>query len=102
MVSLSAGGTVVFSAGMAGGTTNTGLTATITGPLGSSAVPYYFSHLALGGGFQTTLTYINYSPQAVTCVTNFYSDSGSPLPVPFNQGSVSTRTDTSPAWTIHP
>ena len=58
---------------------------------------YYFSQLAVGGGWQTTLTYINYSPQAVTCTTNFYSDSGSPLSVPFNQGTISTRTDVLPA-----
>jgi hypothetical protein len=57
---------------------------------------YYFSQLAVGGGWQTTLTYINYSPQAVTCTTNFYSDSGSPLSVPFNQGIISTRTDVLP------
>lgn len=92
-VSLSAGETVVFSVGMAGGTTNTGLTAAITGPL-VAQVPYYFSHLAVGGGYQTTLTLVNYSPQPVTCVTNFYSDIGSPLSILFSQGSVSTRTDT--------
>ena len=45
--------------------------------------PYYFSDLAVGGGLQTTLTYINYSPQTITCVTNFYSDSGTPLAIPF-------------------
>jgi hypothetical protein len=54
---------------------------------------YYFSQLAVGGGWQTTLTLINYSPQAVTCTTNFYSDAGGPLSVPFNQGTISTRTD---------
>jgi hypothetical protein len=46
---------------------------------------YYFSQMAFGGGWQTTLTYINYSPQPVTCTTNFYSDSGGPLSIPFNQ-----------------
>ncbi len=61
---------------------------------------YYFSHLAVGafaagaGSFQSTLTYVNYSPQAVTCTTNFYLDSGSPWSIPFTQGSVATRTDT--------
>jgi hypothetical protein len=54
---------------------------------------YYFPHLAVGGGFQTTLTYVNYSPQAVSCQTTFYSDSGAALQVPFAGGSVSTRTD---------
>jgi len=58
---------------------------------------YYFSQLAFGGGWQTTLTYINYSPQPVTCTTNFYSDSGGPLSIPFNQGTISTRIDVLPA-----
>ena len=31
---------------------------------------YYFPHLALGGGWQTVLTYVNYSQQAVICQTN--------------------------------
>ncbi|HEV2200060.1 MAG TPA: hypothetical protein VGR73_09575 [Bryobacteraceae bacterium] len=63
---------------------------------------YYFSDLAFGGGLQTTLTYVNYSPQAVTCATNFYSDPGASLPIPFSQGTVSTRTDTlQPGQSIH-
>ncbi len=63
---------------------------------------YYFSQLALGGGWQTTLTNINYSPQAVTCVTNFFTDSGGPLLVPFGGGTVSTRTDTlQPGGSFH-
>jgi hypothetical protein len=90
-VTLPAGSTVVFSA--QGGNPVTGLTAAITGPL-VTQIPYYFSHLAVGGGWQTTLTLVNYSPQPVTCVTNFYSDIGTPLSVSFSQGSVSTRTDT--------
>jgi len=68
----------------------------------SSSNNYYFSQLAAGGGFQTTLTYFNYSPQTVTCVTNFYSDQGTPLAVPFSQGSISTRTDVlAPGGSIH-
>ena len=38
-------------------------------PLSSTSGPsqtYYFSQLAEGGGWQTTLMYVNYSPQAVT------------------------------------
>jgi hypothetical protein len=62
----------------------------------AGAANYYFSDLAFAGGFQTTLTLINYSPQTVTCTTNFYSDSGAPLSVPFSQGTVSTRTDVLP------
>ena len=59
----------------------------------SESFVYYFPHLAFGGGFQTTLTYVNYAPQAVTCQTTFYSDSGGSLQVPFAAGPVSARTD---------
>src|SRR5260370_4608729 len=45
----------------------------------SRPLSYYFSQLAFSGGWQTTLTYVNYSPQTVTCTTNFYSASGAPL-----------------------
>jgi hypothetical protein len=63
---------------------------------------YYFSQLAFSGGWQSTLTYVNYSPQQVTCTTNFYSDSGSPQSIPFSQGTISTRTDTlPPGGSIH-
>jgi hypothetical protein len=63
---------------------------------------YYFSDLVVSGGYQTTLTYVNYSPQAVTCVTNFYLDNGNPWSIPFGQGSISTRTDTiQPGQSIH-
>ena len=54
---------------------------------------YYFPHLALGGGFQTTLTYVNYSPQNVSCQTTFMSDSGTLLPVPFGGAATSSRSD---------
>ena len=80
--------------------------ASITGPVTGSATfiesshTYYFPHFTFGGGYQTTLTYVNYSPQAVTCVTNFYASSGSPLAIPFSQGPVSTRTDVLPAGQI--
>ena len=80
----------------------------ITGPVTGTAtfVPpsqsYYFSQLAFSGGFQTTLTYVNYSTQTVTCLTNFYADSGSPLMMPFTQGTISNRTDTlEPGQVIH-
>jgi hypothetical protein len=48
---------------------------------------YYLSQLAFSGGWQSTLTFVNYSPQQVTCTTNFYADSGSPLSIPFSQGT---------------
>ena len=58
---------------------------------------YYFTHLAVGASWQTTITYINYSPQEVTCQTDFLSDHGSPLMVSFaGRGTVISRTDVLP------
>lgn len=54
---------------------------------------YYFPHIAFGGGWQTTATYVNYSQQSVTCQTTFYSDSGAQLLVPFGGTPVSSRID---------
>ncbi|MBI4459298.1 MAG: hypothetical protein HY648_04470, partial [Acidobacteria bacterium] len=69
---------------------------------GSAALTYYFPHLALGAGWQTTLTYINYSSQTVTCTTTFYSDSGAPLEVSFGGAAASFRSDTlGPGGAIH-
>ena len=63
---------------------------------------YYFSDLAFAGGYQTTLTYINYGTQSVTCTTNFFADSGALLSIPFTQGTISTRTDIlPPGGSIH-
>ena len=59
---------------------------------------YYFPHLAVGAGWQTTITYINYSLQEVTCQTDFISDHGSPLMVSFaGLGVVVSRTDVLPS-----
>ncbi|MBI3896654.1 MAG: hypothetical protein HY313_12060 [Acidobacteria bacterium] len=74
------------------------------GPVSSQVLPYtyYFPHLALGGGWQTTITYVNFSPQTIACQTNFYSDAGSPLFVSFGGPAVSTLTITlPPGGTIH-
>ena len=58
---------------------------------------YYYPHLAVGAGWQTTITYINYSPQEVSCETEFLSDHGSPLMVSFPElGTVVSRTDILP------
>jgi hypothetical protein len=63
---------------------------------------YYFPHLGLGGGWQTVLTYVNYSQQAVTCQTNFLFDDGTPLAVPFGGSASPTRLDTlAPGGSIH-
>ena len=58
---------------------------------------YYFPHLAVGASWQTTITYINYSPQEVSCQTEFLSDHGSPLMVSFaGLGTVVSRPDVLP------
>ena len=58
---------------------------------------YYFPHLAVGASWQTAITYINYSPEEVTCQTDFLSDYGSPLMVSFaGLGMVVSRTDVLP------
>ena len=58
---------------------------------------YYFPHLAVGASWQTTITYINYSPEEVTCQTDFLSDHGAPLMVSFaGLGMVVGRTDVLP------
>jgi len=81
--------------------------AVITGPSTGTAEfnqgnTYYFSHYAFAEHWESILTYNNYSPQAVTCITNFYGDNGLPLGVPFAQGTVTTRTDVlAPGGSIH-
>ena len=58
---------------------------------------YYFPHLAVGAGWQTTISYINYSTGEVSCQTDFLSDDGNPLMVSFvNLGGVVSRTDVLP------
>ena len=66
-------------------------------PLQTGDQIYYFPHLAVGASWQTTITYINYSPQEVTCQTDFISDQGTPLMVSFaDKGTVPSRTDVLP------
>ena len=63
----------------------------------SEGPTYYFPHLAVGASWQTTITYINYSPEEVTCRTDFLSDHGSPLLVSFaDRGTVPSRPDVLP------
>jgi hypothetical protein len=57
---------------------------------------YYFSDLAFSGNYQTTLTYINYGSTSIQCTTNFFADAGTPLPIPFAQGTISSRVDIIP------
>ncbi len=66
-------------------------------PLQTGGPTYYFPHLAVGASWQTTITYINYSREEVTCQTDFISDHGSPLMVSFAElGMVDSRTDVLP------
>ena len=67
------------------------------------ATTYYFPHLAVGAGWQTTITYINYSSEEVTCQTEFLSDHGSPLLVSFaDRGTVVSRSDVlQPGGSVH-
>jgi hypothetical protein len=58
---------------------------------------YHFAQIAVGGGWQSTLTYVNYSPQSVVCQTSFLSDSGAPLLVPFGGAAAASHNDTIPA-----
>ena len=69
---------------------------------GSTA--YYFPHLAVGASWQTTITYSNYSPEEVSCQTDFLSDHGGPLMVSFAElGTVVSRTDVlPPRGSVHP
>ena len=68
-----------------------------TSPSVTGGPTYYFPHLAVGEGWQTTITYINYSTQEVNCQTDFLSDQGSPLMVSFaGRGTVVRRTDVLP------
>ena len=64
---------------------------------------YFFPHLAVGAGWQTTITYINYSPEEVTCQTDLISDHGTPLMVSFAAlGTVVSRPDVlPPVGSIH-
>ena len=73
-------------------------------PVGPAATQiYYFPHLAVGASWQTTITYINYSPEEVTCQTDFISDHGTPLMVSFaDRGTVVSRTDVLlPGGSVH-
>jgi hypothetical protein len=74
----------------------------VTAPPTPVTYTYYMPHLALGGGWQTTITYINYGPGAVSCSTAFFSDAGSPLSVAFGGAPTSARSDTLAAGgTLH-
>jgi len=105
-LSLNAEAFPAFSSLPAGDLPDGTLLATSTGTATPSSGPftntYYFPHLAFGGGFETSLTYVNYSAQSVRCQTTFFSDSGGLLPVPFAGAAVTDRTDDlGPGGSIH-
>ncbi len=60
---------------------------------GTGPATYYFPHIASAGMWRTTFTYVNASSQMVTCKTSFLSETGSPLPLPFNGSAVSSTSD---------
>ena len=72
-------------------------------PSAQGPTTYYFPHLAAGESWQTTITYINYSTQEVSCRTEFISDHGNRLLVSFpGRGMVDNRTDVlPPGGSIH-
>ena len=76
-----------------------------------STLSYYFAHIAADGVWRTTFTYVNASTLPVSCTTNFYSDSGTPLALQFNgnstRGASPNETSgeglasaTPPSWTL--
>ena len=75
----------------------------MTPPPVTGGPTYYFPHLAVGDKYQTTITYINYSSQEVTCQTEFLSNDGSPLMVSFaDKGTVMSRIDVlDPGGSVH-
>ena len=73
------------------------LTAEFDAPTPAGGQIYYFPHLAVGASWQTTITYINYSAEEVSCRTDFLSDQGTPLLVSFpGRAAMGSRTDVLP------
>ena len=79
------------------------VTAEFDAPPPTGGQIYYFPHLAVGQKWQTTITYINYSAEEVSCRTDFLSDQGTPLMVSFaDKGTVPSRTDVLlPGGSVH-
>src|SRR5262249_28151159 len=68
----------------------------------NSPTTYYLPHFAIAGGWQTVLTYVNYSNQTVSCTTSFFGDNGTPLAVDFGGGAATSRNDVlAPGGEIH-
>ena len=58
----------------------------------------YFAHIAAGGPWRTTFTYVNQTNQPVTCTTTYYSDAGNPLPLSFGGVSMTSAGDSIPPF----
>lgn len=63
-----------------------------------TSLTYYFAHIAAGGPWRTTFTYVNQTTLPVSCNTSFYSDSGAPLSLTFGGASLSSTTDNIAAY----
>ena len=79
------------------------VTAEFDAPPPAGGQTYYFPHLAVGASWQTTITYINYSSEEVSCRTDFLSDQGTPLLVSFpGRATTGSRTDfLPPGGSVH-
>ena len=79
------------------------VTAEFDAPPPTGGQIYYFPHLAVGEKWQTTITYINYSAEEVSCRTDFLSDQGTPLLVSFpGRATTGSRTDfLPPGGSVH-
>jgi len=92
----------VFNPGLGGGISNSLGFNIDPGSNNSFPYSYYFPQIAVGGAWQITLTYVNYSSQSVVCQTSFFATSGTPLTVSFPSGAAFTRTDAiAPGGTLH-
>ncbi len=79
----------VFNPGQGGGSSNA-VSVAINYPVSL----YYFAQMVIGGGWQSTLTYVNYTRDSANCQTSFSDTSGAPLTVPFGgKPASSSRTD---------
>src|SRR5215468_4492478 len=74
---------------------------------------YYFAHLASGGVWRTTFTFVNPTDNFVTCTTTFYSNLGNLLQLPFGgikrsvvpynlvpRGTLHAQTDSDPTGPV--
>ena len=63
--------------------------ADLTNPPGTGQI--YFPQIADGGGYQTTLIFLNTSRASESGIVQFYDDGGAPLPVRLTDGSAGAQ-----------